>query len=128
MHKYRKRSETEKMLINAEFLLYSQNFYQKNIIALILQNVWVWICNQLYSNEPKKDEKLSYSNLINKWFKQAILEYIKKAKDLNLTLSKDPKNFIDPNDFLKKITTLRKLTCKMYCIQESVLPNLILDP
>ncbi|KAM9985108.1 hypothetical protein ACTFIY_009543 [Dictyostelium cf. discoideum] len=69
----------------------SRTFSYRNIMALILHNVW----------------------------------NIKKAKDLKLTLSKDPKNFIDPNDFLKQTTTLRKLTCKMYCIQESVLPNLI---
>ncbi|KAM9974566.1 hypothetical protein ACTFIW_008021 [Dictyostelium discoideum] len=49
----------------------------------------------------------------------------KKAEDLKLTLSKDPNNFKDSNDFLKQIIILRKLTCKVYCISESVLPNII---
>ncbi|KAM9958108.1 hypothetical protein ACTFIW_013084 [Dictyostelium discoideum] len=49
----------------------------------------------------------------------------KKAKDLKLTLSKDPNNFKDSKDFLKQIIKLRKLTCKVYCISESVLQNII---
>ncbi|KAM9964808.1 hypothetical protein ACTFIW_004594 [Dictyostelium discoideum] len=43
----------------------SRIFAYKNIMALI-HNIWVWICNQLYNDEPSKDEKLSYPNyLIN---------------------------------------------------------------
>ncbi|KAM9960143.1 hypothetical protein ACTFIW_009268 [Dictyostelium discoideum] len=94
-------------------------------MAFITHNIWGWICNQLYSEEPSEDEKLSYSNLLNKWYKLATLEYIKKAKDLKINLSKDPNNFKDPNDYIKHITKLRKLTCKVYCIPESVLPNII---
>ncbi|KAM9998651.1 hypothetical protein ACTFIY_008306 [Dictyostelium cf. discoideum] len=63
----------------------SRTFANRNIMALITDNIWGWICNQLYSEEPSTDEKLSYSNLLNKW----------------------------------------KLTCKVYCITESVLPNII---
>ncbi|KAM9960200.1 hypothetical protein ACTFIW_009326 [Dictyostelium discoideum] len=103
----------------------SRTFAYRNIMALIIHNIWGWICNQLYSEEPSEVEKLSYSNLLNKWYKLATLEYIKKAKDLKINLSKDPNNFKDPNDYLKQITKLRKLTCKVYCIPESVLPNII---
>ncbi|KAM9990371.1 hypothetical protein ACTFIY_006411 [Dictyostelium cf. discoideum] len=72
-----------------------------------------------FDEEPSTDEKLSYSNLLNKWYKLATLEYIKKAKELKINLSKDPSNFKDPNDYIKQITKLRKLTFKVYCITES---------
>ncbi|KAM9961257.1 hypothetical protein ACTFIR_004095 [Dictyostelium discoideum] len=90
----------------------SRTFAYRNIMALIIHNIWVWICNQLYNDEPSKDEKLSYPNLLNKWYKLATLEYIKKAKDLKLTLSKDPGNFQNSDDITKQIIKLRKLTCK----------------
>ncbi|KAM9985027.1 hypothetical protein ACTFIY_009453 [Dictyostelium cf. discoideum] len=70
-------------------------------MALITHYIWCWICNQLYSEEPST------------------------AKELKINLSKDPSNFKDPNDYIKQITKLRKLTCKVYCITESVLPNII---
>ncbi|KAM9970092.1 hypothetical protein ACTFIR_001932 [Dictyostelium discoideum] len=36
----------------------SRTFAYRNIIALILHNIWVWICNQLYIDDPNRDEKL----------------------------------------------------------------------
>ncbi|KAM9997741.1 hypothetical protein ACTFIY_007387 [Dictyostelium cf. discoideum] len=103
----------------------SRTFAFRNIMALITHNIWGWICNQLYSEKPSTDEKLSYSNLLNKWYKLATLEYIKKAKELKINISKDPSNFKDPNDYSKQITKLRKLICKVYCITESVYPIII---
>ncbi|KAM9987370.1 hypothetical protein ACTFIZ_005405 [Dictyostelium cf. discoideum] len=38
-----------------------------------------WAHNQLYKEEPSTCEKLSFSNLLNKWHKLATQEYIKKA-------------------------------------------------
>ncbi|KAN0026310.1 hypothetical protein ACTFIV_007294 [Dictyostelium citrinum] len=76
----------------------TRSFAYRNLMALILHNIWIWICNQIYSEDPLTDESLSYSSLQKKWHKLATLEYIKK---------------------------LRKITANYYCIPESSLPNII---
>ncbi|KAM9981660.1 hypothetical protein ACTFIY_003978 [Dictyostelium cf. discoideum] len=48
-----------------------------------------------------------------------------KSSHIRIYLTNDPSNFKDPNDYIKQITKLRKLTCKVYCITEAVLPNII---
>ncbi|KAN0015844.1 hypothetical protein ACTFIU_005791 [Dictyostelium citrinum] len=56
----------------------TRSFAYRNLIALILHNIWIWICNQIYSEDPLTDESLSCSSLLKKWHKLATLEYIKK--------------------------------------------------
>ncbi|KAN0026880.1 hypothetical protein ACTFIV_007871 [Dictyostelium citrinum] len=85
----------------------------------------IWICNQIYSEDPLTDESLSYSSLQKKWHKLATLEYIKKAKDLKNLSTKDHNNFKDPMILLTSTIKLRKITANYYCIPESSLPNII---
>ncbi|KAN0036650.1 hypothetical protein ACTFIV_001954 [Dictyostelium citrinum] len=94
-------------------------------MALILHNIWIWICNQIYSEDPLTDESLSYSSLQKKWHKLATLEYIKKAKDLKNLSTKDHNNFKDPMILLTPTIKLRKIKANYYCIPESSLPNII---
>ncbi|KAN0009863.1 hypothetical protein ACTFIU_007173 [Dictyostelium citrinum] len=103
----------------------TRSFAYRNLMALILHNIWIWICNQIYSEDPLTDESLSYSSLLKKWHKLATLEYIKKAKDLKNLSAKDHNNFKDPKILLTSTIKLRKLTAKYYCIPESSLPNII---
>ncbi|KAN0028197.1 hypothetical protein ACTFIV_010035 [Dictyostelium citrinum] len=39
----------------------SRSLAYKNLIALILHNIWISICNQIYSDNPSTDITLSYS-------------------------------------------------------------------
>ncbi|KAM9991455.1 hypothetical protein ACTFIZ_004871 [Dictyostelium cf. discoideum] len=52
-------------------------------------------------------------------------EYIKKAKNLKLTLAKDPNILKNPKEFLNHIIKLKKLVCKIYCIPDSILLNIV---
>ncbi|KAN0032740.1 hypothetical protein ACTFIV_006660 [Dictyostelium citrinum] len=92
----------------------SRSFTYKNLIALILHNIWIWICNQLYSDIPPTDITLSYNSLLKKWHKLATLEYIKKANELKIVSAKDHNNFKDPNILLTLTTKLRKITANQY--------------
>ncbi|EAL64539.1 hypothetical protein DDB_G0285835 [Dictyostelium discoideum AX4] len=103
----------------------TRSFAYRNLMALILHNIWIWICNQIYSEDPLTDESLSYSSLLKKWHKLATLEYIKKAKDLKNLSAKDHNNFKDPKILLTSTIKLRKTTANYYCIPESSLPNII---
>ncbi|KAM9977052.1 hypothetical protein ACTFIR_010904 [Dictyostelium discoideum] len=71
---------------------------EKTLIAI---SSFINICNQLYNDEQSKDE--TYHTRIYSWIS-------KKAKDLKLTLSKDPGNFQNSDDVTKQVIKLRKLT------------------
>ncbi|KAM9946129.1 hypothetical protein ACTFIT_004425 [Dictyostelium discoideum] len=103
----------------------TRSFAYRNLMTLILHNIWIWICNQIYSEDPLTNESLSYSSLLKKWHKLATLEYIKKAKDLKNLSAKDHNNFKDPKILLTSTIKLRKTTANYYCIPESSLPNII---
>ncbi|KAM9987512.1 hypothetical protein ACTFIZ_005256 [Dictyostelium cf. discoideum] len=101
----------------------TRSFSCRNLIALILHQIWIWICNQLYSEEKLLDSTLDYDNILKKWYKSASLEYIKKIKNFKIASSKDILSICDRNNYIKNIKNIKKQIVKEYCIPVSVLPN-----
>ncbi|KAM9979045.1 hypothetical protein ACTFIZ_000379 [Dictyostelium cf. discoideum] len=79
----------------------TRSFSYRNLIALILHQIWIWICNQLYSEEKLLDSTLDYDNILKKWYKSASLEYIKKIKNFKIASSKDTLSICDRNNYIK---------------------------
>ncbi|KAM9961540.1 hypothetical protein ACTFIR_004394 [Dictyostelium discoideum] len=42
----------------------SQDHSHRNIIALIFQQIWIWICNQIYSEDKILNERLDYNIIL----------------------------------------------------------------
>ncbi|KAM9999971.1 hypothetical protein ACTFIZ_008441 [Dictyostelium cf. discoideum] len=101
----------------------NQQGIEPNLIALILHQIWILICNQLYSEEKLLDSTLDYDNILKKWYKSALLEYIKKIKNFKIVSSKDTLSICDRNNYIKNIKNIKKQIVKEYCIPVSVLPN-----
>ncbi|KAM9960514.1 hypothetical protein ACTFIW_009656 [Dictyostelium discoideum] len=38
--------------------------------------IWIWICNQIYSEDKILNERLDYNIILKKWYKSATLDYI----------------------------------------------------
>ncbi|KAM9978478.1 hypothetical protein ACTFIY_012226 [Dictyostelium cf. discoideum] len=75
----------------------------RNSIALILHQIWIWICNQLYSERKLQGSTLEYDNILEKWHKLALLEYIKKIKNFKTSSSKNTLSICDRNNYIKCI-------------------------
>ncbi|KAM9961972.1 hypothetical protein ACTFIR_004844 [Dictyostelium discoideum] len=63
--------------------------FSYNIIALILHQIWIWICNQIYSDDKIQEANLDYINILKKWYRSATLDYINKVKNFKQASSKD---------------------------------------
>ncbi|EAL64199.1 hypothetical protein DDB_G0286497, partial [Dictyostelium discoideum AX4] len=103
----------------------TRSFAYRNLMALILPNIWIWICNQIYREDPLTEESLSYSSLLKKWPKLAPFEFIKKAKVLKNFSAKGHNNFKDPKILFPSTIKVRKTTANFFCIPESFFPNII---
>ncbi|KAM9961590.1 hypothetical protein ACTFIR_004444 [Dictyostelium discoideum] len=38
--------------------------------------IWIWICNQIYSEDKILNERLDYNIILKKWYKSATLDYV----------------------------------------------------
>ncbi|KAN0029626.1 hypothetical protein ACTA71_007758 [Dictyostelium dimigraforme] len=103
----------------------NRSFAYRNLIALILHHIWIWICNQLYSQEKEDTSTLDYELILKKWHKSARLEFIKKIKTFKLDNSKQPHLINTPNT-INNITIIRNEIIKDYCIPKTILPKRVI--
>ncbi|KAN0044788.1 hypothetical protein ACTA71_006311 [Dictyostelium dimigraforme] len=103
----------------------NRSFAYGNLIALILHHIWIWICNQLYSQEKEDISTLDYELILKKWHKSARLEFIKKIKTFKLDNSKQPHLINTPNT-INNITIIRNEIIKDHCIPKTILPKRVI--
>ncbi|KAM9964840.1 hypothetical protein ACTFIW_004629 [Dictyostelium discoideum] len=104
----------------------SRHFSYKNLIAMILHQVWIWICNQLYSDIKIQDAKLDYDIILKKWYKSATLDYINKVKNYKISSSKDTLSIKNKTEYTKNIKSIKNQIIKDYCLPNTVLPNRVI--
>ncbi|KAM9964303.1 hypothetical protein ACTFIW_004059 [Dictyostelium discoideum] len=104
----------------------SRHFSYKNLIAMIFHQVWIWICNQLYSDIKIQDAKLDYDIILKKWYKSATLDCINKVKNYNISSSKDTLSIKNKTHYIKNIKSIKNQIIKDCCLPNTVLPNRII--
>ncbi|KAM9983538.1 hypothetical protein ACTFIY_000270 [Dictyostelium cf. discoideum] len=92
-------------------------FSYRNLIALILHQIWIWICNQLYSDEKLQGSTLDYDYIPKKIHKENLISKHHHPKTLSIC---------DRNNYIKNIKNIKKQIVKEYCIPVAVLPNKVM--
>ncbi|KAM9995541.1 hypothetical protein ACTFIY_001719 [Dictyostelium cf. discoideum] len=104
----------------------SRPFAYRNLIALIFQQIWIWICNQIFNDEKSQNETLDYNIILEKWYKSSTLDYINKIKNFKLQATKDSLQVCNTNTYIKKIIDIKIEIANDYCITRKILPNIVI--